>query len=262
MKSIVVLIDFTEGSVVALKQAISLSKRTRAEVTALHIVSSPEKVKAAEEELHQLVTRHDGDVTIHKMVSVGALIPTSEEALRKINPDIVLVCTHGVKGMYQYLFGAQILKMVQAIPYPCLVVHENKGVDLARTESILFPIGPHPEFMVKIQQTAALAKALGSNIVIYRIDRPGNDFQKFLVKNEEEAKKYFSEQDIPFTTVLEDIEVVSVGYSRQTINYAVKHNMGILSLMANMSNNDQLFGYGDKENFLVNEEGISVLTCN
>lgn len=262
MKNIVVLIDFTDGSVVALKQAISLSKHTHAAVTGLHIVSSPEKVKPAEEELSNFISKYDGEVTIGKMVVVGSLIQAAEDGLRKINPDLVLVCTHGVKGMYQYLFGAQILKMVQAIPYPCLVVHENKGVDLTRAESILLPIGPHPDFMLKIKQTAALAKALGSTVIIYRIDRPGNDFQKFLITNEDDSKKYFSEQHIPYTTVLEDIEVVSVGYSRQTINYAVKHNIGIMSLMANMSKNDQMFGYGDKENFLVNEEGISVLTCN
>lgn len=262
MKKIVVLIDFTDGSVVALKQAISLAKHTQAVITGLHIVASPEKVKPAEEELNKFVSKYDGDVTISNMVAVGSLIHASEEALQKINPDLVMVCTHGVKGMYQYLFGAQILKLVQAIPYPCLVVHENKGVDLTRAESILLPIGPHPDFRIKIRQTAALAKSLGAQIVIYRINRPGNEFQNLLIKNEDDAKVYFTEQQIPYTAVLEDIEVLSVGYSRQTINYAVKHNIGIMSLMANISKNDLLFGYGDKENFLVNEEGISVLTCN
>ncbi|MES2778834.1 MAG: universal stress protein [Bacteroidota bacterium] len=262
MKNIVVLIDFTGGSAVALKQAISLSKHTHALVTGLHIVSSPEKVKHAEEELDTFISKYDGEVTVGKMVVVGSLIQAAEDALRKINPDLVMVCTHGVKGMYQYLFGAQILKLVQAIPFPCLVVHENKGIDLTQEKSILLPIGPHPDFMLKTHQTAALAKAFGANIIIYRIDRPGNDFQKILIQNEEDAKKYFTEQQIPYTAVLEDIEVVSVGYSRQTINFAVKHNIGIMSLMANLSPNDQMFGYSDKENFLVNEEGISVLCCN
>lgn len=262
MKNIVVLIDFTDGAAVALKQAISLSKHTHAKVIGLHIVSAPEKVNGAEVELKTFIAKYDGDALVDNKVVVGTLIQATNDALRKINPDLVLVCTHGVKGMYQYLFGAQILKLVQAIPFPTLVVHENKGVDLTQAKTILMPIGPHPEFQLKIKQTAALAKALGSSIIIYRINRTGIDFEKILVKNEEDAKRYFVEENVPFTNVLEDIEFVSVGYSRQTINYAVKHNIGILTLMANISNNDQLFGYGDKENFLVNEEGISVLCCN
>lgn len=262
MKNIVVLIDFTEGASVALRQAASLSRHTHATVTGLHIVSSPEKIKKAEEEMQKFTSRYDGGIVVENKVVVGSLIQTAAEQIQKIQPDLVLVCTHGVKGMYQYLFGAQILKLVQAIPCPCLVVHEHKGVDLTHAKSILMPIGPHPDFMLKIRQTAALAKALGSSIVIYRIDRPGNDFQQILIRNEEDAKRYLTEQSVPFTSVVEDIEVVSVGYSRQTINYAVKHNIGILSLMANVSENDRLFGYGDKENFLVNEEGVSVLSCN
>lgn len=262
MKNIVVLIDFTEGASVALRQAVSLSVHTHAVVTGLHVVSSPEKVRRAEDEMRKFVSKYDGGIVMNNRVVVGSLIQAAADEMQKIQPDLVLVCTHGVKGMYQYLFGAQILKLVQAIPYPCLVVHEHKGVDLTQAKSILMPIGPHPDFMLKIKQTAASAKALGSTVVIYRIDRPGNDFQQILIRNEDDAKKYLKEQSVPFTTVLEDVEVVSVGYSRQTINYAVKHNIGILSLMANVSENDRLFGYGDKENFLVNEEGVSVLSCN
>lgn len=262
MKNIVVLIDFTEGASVALRQAASLSRHTHATVTGLHIVASPEKVKRAEEEMHKFTSKYDGGIKVENRVVVGSLIQAATDEIQKLQPDIVLVCTHGVKGMYQYLFGAQILKLVQAIPCPCLVVHENKGVDLTQAKSILMPIGPHPDFRVKIKQTVALAKALGSTVVVYRIDRPGNDFQQILIRNEDDAKKHLEEQSVPYTTVLEDIEVVSVGYSRQTLNYAVKHNIGILSLMANVSENDRLFGYGDKENFLVNEEGVSVLSCN
>ncbi|MCX6186192.1 MAG: hypothetical protein NTU43_04225, partial [Bacteroidetes bacterium] len=80
--------------------------------------------------------------------------------------------------------------------------------------------------------------------------------------NAKNSKKYFKENEVEYICVIEDIEVMSVGYSRQTIDYAFKNDIGIICLMADISSNDEMFGFGDKENFLVNEQGISIFTCN
>jgi len=38
--------------------------------------------------------------------------------------------------MFQHLFGAHILKLVQAIPYPSIVLQENNKTDLVNIKSI------------------------------------------------------------------------------------------------------------------------------
>jgi hypothetical protein len=164
--------------------------------------------------------------------------------------------------MFQHLFGAQILKLVQGLSYPCIVLHEHGKIDLVNIRKILFPLGPHPDFSIKIMQTGDIAKALGATIVIYEINKPGADFENQLSINSLAAVRYFEEQQIPYEKVMEDPEVISVGHSRQTLEYADKHNLPLISLMATVSKNETLFGMGDKENFLVNDLGIAVLTCN
>ena len=263
MQNIVVLIDFTEGSLVALQQVVAIAKQTNSKVTALHIVLTTDKVLNAETELKNFVSEHIKETyEVESLIAVGSLNGASKEILTKIKPNLVVICTHGVKGMFQYLFGAQILKLVNSIPFPCLVIHENNQTDFTDIKQILFPIGPHPEFMTKIKQTSNFAKLLNLEVVIYRINKPGIDFEAILNLNENNAIKYFQENNIPFKTVQEDVEIISVGYSRQTLAYAKNNNIKVTGLMANVSNNDVTFGYGDKESFLVNVECISVLSCN
>lgn len=263
MKTIAVLIDFTEGSKNALKQAIAFAKKTNASILALHIVASSDKVKEAEINLNNFVNENKkSGIQINAEIGVGGLVEACINTFKKSIPDLIVVCTHGVKGVIQHLFGAHILKLVQGIPYPCLVINENTEFDLSSAKEILFPVGPHPNFIIKIKQTSKIAKALNASIVIYIIDRPGTDFEHHLKKNIELSENYFEQYGINFTKVIEDLNVISVGFSRQTMEYATKSNIHVLSQMASVSKNDIIFGYGDKENFLVNELGISILTCN
>lgn len=263
MKKIAILIDFSEGSVTALKQAVGFAHKTGADLYCVHVVSTPDKSKQAELELTDFIANNvDSSLTIESIISVGDLFTATQTALKRIHPDLVFVCTHGVKGMFQHLFGAHILKLVQDIKYPCIVVREKAELDISNLKNILLPIDSNPDFILKIKQTAALALALNLTIILYEIDRPGNEFQDIINQNSENAEQYFTTQNIPFTKVMEDTKVMSVGFSRQTINYALANQISLISLMASISKNEILFGAGDKESFLVNEQGVSILICN
>ncbi len=263
MKKIAVLIDFTEGSKVAFHQALSLSKKTGATLFGINIASSNDKFIQAENDLSAFITANsDAEDNVQSGIGVGNLFDAVPAIIKKIETDLVIVCTHGVKGMFQHLFGAHILKLVQAIPCPTIVMQENNKVNLSGIKSILFPMGPHPEFEVKIKQTVQFAKEASDHIIIYQIDRPGLDIGNQMEKNHQQVKAHFMEQDVSFSRVLDDLKIMSAGYSRQTLDYAVENNISMISIMATISKNDLLFGIGDKENFLINSTGIPILCCN
>lgn len=263
MKTIVVLVDFTEGSLIALKQAESLASRSNIKIIGLHVVTSSNKITDAEIQLKEFMDKNiNSTIDYEAKVCEGSLIPAIKSALKKISPDLVLVCTHGVKGIAQHLFGAQILKLAQDINYPCIVIQENCAMELLSIDTILFPIGPHPEFSIKIKQTAEIAKLLNAKILIYEIERPNVDFEDILHKNIVEAKEYFNKEQIDYSVIIEDNKVISLGYFRQTMEYAIQNKIYLISQMASVSNNDVIFGVGDKEKFFVNANGLSILSCN
>jgi hypothetical protein len=61
--------------------------------------------------------------------------------------------------------------------------------------------------------------------------------------------------------VIDELKVISAGFSRQTMEYASDNHIQLISLMASVSKLDTLYGVGDKENFLVNPNGIPILCC-
>lgn len=263
MKTIAILIDFTDGSKVTLHQALLLAKKTNARLYAINIATTNDKFAQAETDLKTFIKENtEMWNSIHTEIGVGNLFEAVPAILKKIDPDLVILCTHGVKGMFQHLFGAHILKLVQAIPFPCIVLQENNKKDLSSIDSILFPLGPHPEFETKIFQTTKIAAVFAANIVLYEIDRPGLETENQMNKNLQASKDYFTQHQIPFNRVLDDLKIISAGYSRQTLDYARENNISLISIMSTVSKNDILFGVSDKENFLINTMGIPVLCCN
>lgn len=263
MKTIAVLIDFTDGAALALHQALNLAKKFGSKVFAINIADSHTLVDKAQADMNDFIEREvPGKHSIEVVIGSGPFMKAIPSALYKIEPDLVLVCTHGIRGISQLLFGADIQKLVESIPFNTLVLQENNQVDLCEVNKILLPVGPHPKFLNKVVQTAQLAKLFQAEIVIYEIDSPEIENDEMLVKNRLLTKTHFEEQQVNYSIAFDEFRILSAGYSRQTLEYAKEHGFSMISLITHVSKNDVIFGVGDKENFLVNSYGIPILCCS
>jgi len=263
MQKICVFIDFTDGCKIALKQASVLAQKSNATICLLNIVDNVaeiEKIKVQLLKFAKLTLGHS--VLMEAYAGVGGLMDAAPAQLNKIHPDLVIIGTHGIKGIKQKFLGADILKLVKLIMFPCIVVQENTEVKESGFEKILFPVGPHHNFSIKLHQTASFAKRFGCRVVIYEIAKEGFDLGGMVGKNINLAKLHFKENEIPFEVVTEDMTVFSAGNSRQTLNYADKNSFDLISIMSTISQNEILYGATDKENLLVNNLGIPIFCCN
>jgi nucleotide-binding universal stress UspA family protein len=262
MKKIAAFIDFTEGCKIALSQAAVMAHKTQAEMYVVYIMNDDSDPAAKQIEMLDFAKQLPN--MPNNMIAVaghGDLLEGAKQVLRHIDPDFVVVGTHGIKGMMQHLFGAHILKLVQAIPYPCIVVQENTVVNPDGFSSILFPVGSHPAYDVKIAQASKLAKIFDSEVVQYEIDK-STGVDDMIKRNSRDSKAFFEANHTKYRFVLEDATVMSVGYSRQTIKFANDNHMGIIALMSDVPATEAFYGKADKENFLTNPSGIPVLCCN
>ncbi|HOZ90093.1 MAG TPA: universal stress protein [Bacteroidia bacterium] len=263
MQKICVFIDFTDGCKIALKQASVLAQKNNATICLLHIVDAADEIEKTKVHLLKFAKSTLGhSVLMEAYAGLGNLMDGAPAQLRKINPDLVIIGTHGIKGIKQKFLGADILKLVKVIEYPCIVVQENTTVKETGFAKILFPVGPHHDFLVKIKQTAKFAKTFDCLVVIYEIAKEGFDLGGMVGKNSNLAKAHFVENNVSYISVTEEMTVFSAGNSRQTLNYADKNSFDLISMMATISQNEILFGSTDKENLLVNSFGIPILCCN
>ncbi len=263
MKKISALIDFTEITSVVLDFAKNLALDKNAVVALVTVI---EKGNKEEKDNAQSGLKHfqsqlaefnvKSEIEIHE----GNFVDVIAGVLEKIHTDLAIIGTHGKKGIKQNLFGSNILKLVKHIQLPSLVVQYNSIWPVGGFKNILFPIAAHSRFKMKIEQTRQVMEKDGKFLVyaIYKTDI----LESELKKNLQLSQELFAEENLAYEMVEEDSQIYSVGYSRQTLDYASKHPVDMMSIMAQVAKNNAFFGNADKENIILNHLGIPVLCCN
>jgi nucleotide-binding universal stress UspA family protein len=262
MKKIAVLIDLSEGSKVALKQAKILAEKNNASLVIVHIANDNVPDEIHINLLEGFVKPITGNVIeVQYRIGRGDFMSQIPAQIEQAKADYVVLCTHGIKGIAQNLFGAHVLKLVQSIKVPCLVVQEGSFISDNGIQKILLPASPFDDFEIKMKTCAALAKDFGAEVVHYEIDKYLGDTEEAISKNADLARDYMLGQGVSFRKVLEDNADRSLGHAQQTINYAFREHMQLICLSSHTHQEIMAMGKADKEKFLTNDKAIPVLCC-
>jgi nucleotide-binding universal stress UspA family protein len=262
MNKIAVLVDLSESGKPALMQARVLALNSGAELVVVHVVHDQVPNEIHENILDGYARPILGDgVRFSLKISHGNFMNEIPNVVQSIQPDLVVLCTHGIHGITQNLFGAHVLKLVQSLPFPCLVVQENSKIDTNGIKRILLPASPFADFTIKMKECARIAKIFDADVVYYEIDKYLGDTEDSIAENGKLAASYMEENKVSFKAVLEENTVMSLGHSQQTINYASDNQFQLICLSSNTHHEFMAMGKADKEKFLTNDKGIPVLCC-
>lgn len=263
MKRIAVLIDFTSISSKALEFGVSLAKRGGASLVLVHVDENEEHDAAlVNDKLNALHSTIPSGIAVSNLVQSGTFLSVIKSLVGELNPDLVVVPTHGKVGLMQNLFGSNILKLLKTLSVPALVVQEESVLSEASFKTILFPVGPHRHFDVKFKQTAAFAKAFGSTVVIYTVRNDIRGISDELLSNIRETKAYFDLVGVNYQEIAEEPTGFSVGYAKHILNYASNNNVNMFSIMSLVSDDTGYIDNSDKENIILNKLALPVLSAN
>ncbi len=133
--------DFSETADAALAMALDLAEKMRARVTILHayevptyvfpesVVATAELVGqirgAAEEALAALKerTQRPGGVQVDTVLRQGVAWSEINRAAKELGTDLLVMGTHGRRGVARALIGSVAEKIVRTAPCPVLTVH-------------------------------------------------------------------------------------------------------------------------------------------
>lgn len=259
MNTIAVLVDYTDGCKKALSQTRILAELAGSSVHVLNVTSAD--INEAEyERLSAFATAELGvsiPTTAH--IADGRLLTALREGLETINPGLIVLCTHGVKGLAQHLFGARVLSLVQSMEKTFLVVQENSEINEQGFRKILFPATHSKSAKLLIHQVMTIAAECDSEVVFYEIDKYAGDTESEIETTFEAAKKAFKAKGISYSQVKEAPNNHSLGFARQTLDYAVNNGIGLIATLSDVADTGFLMMKSDKEQLLTNEQGIPVL---
>src|SRR6185295_19184252 len=171
---ILVPVDFSEQSLIALSQSYNLARLTRAEITLIYVIDDgeltplsfflslkKENKKSLEKNITEKLTKLASEamkkaagVKINSMVTYGKIYEEINKAAKKLKCSFIIMGTNGSTGIKRFI-GSNALNVIRDAPCPVITIKGKKhryGCKL-----ILLPLDLTKETRQKVNKAIDLA---------------------------------------------------------------------------------------------------------
>jgi len=260
MSDILCTTDLTPASDAALLHALAMGDRLGARVSLLHVLGKAERDPANKERVTQAIKNkleEAGGAQARILLPDGDFIEEiAAESAR--GHRLVIMGTHGPKGLRQSIFGADILKLVRRCAAPCYVVQAESPVD-KELSRIVMPVAGHDDIDRLIETVCMVAKAWAAEVDVFQLMRPGEQPSDELLQNKLRMLERLAEEGIRHAEVNEPSKSFSVGFAAATVAYSQRVGAGAIAIMAHASAEYRYIADAEKERILANEARIPVI---
>ncbi len=253
--------DFTKAAERAQVYATEIAERSNASITLLHVLDKRDSESGA---LASASARMGN--------AADSLTPTNKvnEVFREGDPlkqiiaessqghALMVVGTHGPRGLRQTLLGADILKLVRHVNIPSLVV-QAESPEQVRLERILMPVAGHADIHRLLDAVCYLARSFNSEVHVFQVFRPGESPSESLLRNKHLMLDRLRADNVRCVEDNVPATVFSMGFAEQTIRHAHDIGAGAIAIMAIASDDYRWIADAEKERLLTNAHGIPVL---
>lgn len=260
MKKLVTLIDFTGVCELSLEHTAIIARESVSQLILLHIVNDPaekHREKEIKEEVRKFAHYLEAEgvpFSIH--IDYGPFFETIGHSLKALNADLLIVGTHGLKGIKQNFVGSNILKLIRLIEMPALVVQSHSTTPIEGYHQLLVPLLGKTENAELANPVAAFAKIFNAHVQFLTFFTP---------ENEEEARKRtaalnesIAGQGVKTQVELEKSSLYSSSFSRSIVEFSDIIDAQLITLIINKEF-ENYFNETDQENILLNRLGKPVL---
>ncbi|MEN8810227.1 MAG: universal stress protein [Flavobacteriales bacterium] len=261
INKIMVASDFTSVSDNAIEHALILAKASNAEVFVLHVARELAEVNTAKIKLaKQISDRNPGATKTHVVVKIGNFITEIGKAASEEGAQLIMMGTHGPRGVIQTVTGGDAMKVVSHSEKPFIVVQE-KGIKETGYDDIVVPLDMTEDSKQKLDEVADIAKYFNSKVhIIAKHETDGSLYTK-LKNNVIFAKKYFLEKGVDLNIVITEPKT---DFEKEIIKYAKENDADLIAIINSLKWNifGSLFASRREEQIITNKEQIPVLCVN
>ncbi len=262
-RKILLPIDLSEITATVVGTAISFAKKTGMALTLLHV----KHIKSRPDVEQQLKTISD-KVNGRESISCNYILISgsvfNEIAREASNPEysFAIIGTHGFKGFREVMFGADILRLLKTMPVPVITVQKDYLLPEAGINKILIPVASHNTFHLIVEATVKFANWFNAEVHLYSIEKPDMKWTRQLIDNIKLAETTFEKESVKCIRVNEKLYSYSIGYAKQTLQYAKNIDAGLIAIMSSPAKEHIYFADGDKEQLITNKFFIPVISTS
>lgn len=191
MKSIIVPVDFSQQSKLALKTAASIASKTKAELLVLHMlelapaimtesgyipeVQMVHLMKMTEKRFNQFLEEPFlKDVKVTPIIKHYKVFSELEEVAKKHDANLVVMGSHGTDGLEEIFIGSNTERVVRSSDIPVLVVKNE--LESFNIERFVFACDFKKENVAVVKSAAEFAKLMGADFQLFYVNTPGDGF--------------------------------------------------------------------------------------
>jgi nucleotide-binding universal stress UspA family protein len=242
---ILVPIDFSDQSLIALSQSYNLARLTKAEITLIYVIddgeltplsfflsSKKENKKSLEKNITEKLSKLAADaskkaagVKINTIVAYGKIYEEINKAAKKLKCSFIIMGTNGSTGLKRFI-GSNALNVIRDAPCPVITIKGKKhryGCKL-----ILLPLDLTKETRQKVNKAIDLANHFGSAIRIVSVITTDDEFIiNKLRRQMSQVKNFIDDRDIVCTTEM----ISGDDVPEAIIEHAKKINADLIMIM-------------------------------
>lgn len=258
---ILVPMDFTPVSDIALEHAFVVGKAFQSEILLLHIIANKKEMPEARERMSSLIERHSSAYP-HKVqtaIRIGSIFEDIDDVAVEQDATLVIMGTHGLKGM-QFLTGGRALRIVTNSSTPFIITQE-RTIKENGYDDIIVPLDLHQDTKQKLTIVAEMAQYFKGRVHIISPGETDEFLKNQLLRNIEYAKEYFGEKGIDYTVKIS--EHSASAFVKDVIRYAASIDADLIGIM-NLHEKSLMgiLGHSYEQQIVTNEAQIPVLVIN
>jgi nucleotide-binding universal stress UspA family protein len=256
---IMVTWDFTEKSLFALKHAVNIAHIIKSEVALAHIVKKESEAIEAEKKMKESVSEifPDSPVKFKYIVREGNIFHTISEIATEINTLMVVMGTHGIKGMQKFM-GSWALKVIASSKAPFIVVQDSPRTEVFK--NIVIPVTYRREIKECISWAHFFSRMFNTKFSIVRAKYSDSNFKRGVESNTYFLSKYFTTKNIRFDIKMSEGEG---DFGNETVNYATQIEADAILVMTTRDIGFADYVLGPQEQYIIaNSERIPVICIN
>ena len=266
---ILVPVDFSEQSQIALRQSYNLARLTRAELTLINVIDESfhlpfftpkedktmeKKIQKALEKLAQETTAESG-ILVHTLVTRGKVYEEVQKASKKLKCSFIVMGTNGSTGLKKFI-GSNALRIIREATCPVITIKGKKH----RTgcKHIVLPLDMTKETKEKVSKAIEFAGLFGSTINLVSVLTTDDEFIVNKLKRQmHQVNDFVREHNVPCSVEF----VHGSDVAEEIVNYSKKIKSDLIMIMTQeeLTWTDSLFISSSAQQ-IINESDIPVLS--
>lgn len=271
---ILVPVDYSEQAVIALEQAINLSRVFNSEIHVLNIISddfsfsslfSDEDKKVfmekAKKKLQDFVKEKSDEFGVKlKPIQVqGKIYEQIINVADTIDAQFIVMGTAGTPTLKKKFIGSNALRVVRGSRKPVITIkgkHHRKGC-----QNIILPLDFTKETKEKVSKAVEFAKKFGSVVRVMSVLMTNDEFiVNRLTRQLDQVKKFISSQGVDCTAEIVKSTKGGTSLSESVIDYANKAKGDLIMIMTQQELDFTDYFVGSAAQGIINESDIPVLS--